>query len=170
MADLASSFAWLDYSEAERRRMNGVIGLFRDQGILDELGLGSVRDAFADLFYPGTSTIQTRARYLLFIPWIYLRIEKERIPSSQVAKRARADQIKLVFALERGGEKSGVIGIDAREHFLRLPHSIYWNGLLLYGVRQFRGTVEQYHRSLDAFYARVQEAPRFEEGERFDLD
>jgi hypothetical protein len=92
MADLASSFAWLDYSEAERRRMNEVIGLFRDQGILDELGLGSVRDAFADLFYPGTSTIQTRARYFLLIPWIYLRMEKERIPSSQIAERARANQ------------------------------------------------------------------------------
>lgn len=40
MADAQSSLAWLDYSEAERRRMNEVIGLFRDQGILDELGLG----------------------------------------------------------------------------------------------------------------------------------
>ncbi len=169
MTNPPSAFSWLDYSEAERRRMNEVIGLFRDQGILDELGLGSVRDAFADLFYPGTSTIQTRARYFLFIPWIYLGIEKERVPPSQVSERARADQIKLVFALERGGEKSGVIGIDAREHLLRLPHSIYWNGMALYGVRQFRGTLEQYHRSLDAFYARVQQAPRFEEGERFDL-
>ena len=45
-----------------------------------------MRDAFADLFYPGISTIQTRAGLLFFIPGIYLGIEKERAPSSQVAE------------------------------------------------------------------------------------
>lgn len=169
MAELSSSFAWLDYSEAERRRMNEVIGLFRDQGILDELGVGSVRDAFADLLYPGTSTIQTRARYFLFVPWIYLGIERERIPSVQAAERARADQIRLIYALERGSEYGGVIGIDAREHLQRLPSSIYWNGLALFRIRRFPGGIEQYHRSLDAHYVRLKEAPRIEEGERSDL-
>src|SRR3712207_8105184 len=68
---VASSFTWLDYSEHERRQMLDVIHLFDEKTTRDELGIGVVRDAFADMFFPGTSTIQTRARYFLFIPWIY---------------------------------------------------------------------------------------------------
>jgi hypothetical protein len=59
---LTSTFGWLDYSDADRRRMLEVVGLFREKGTLDELGIGSIRDTFADLFCPGTSTIETRAR------------------------------------------------------------------------------------------------------------
>lgn len=68
---MPSSFAWLDYSEDERRRMLDAVDLFSEKGTRDEMGIGAVRDAFADLFFPGTSTIQTRARYFLFVPWIY---------------------------------------------------------------------------------------------------
>ena len=44
----------------------------------DELGIGSVRDAFADMLFPGTSTIMTRARYFLLVPWTYQRLERLR--------------------------------------------------------------------------------------------
>jgi hypothetical protein len=65
---MPSSFSWLDYSEQHRRQMLDVIDLFREQETRDELGIGTVRDAFADALFPGTSTIQTRARYFLFVP------------------------------------------------------------------------------------------------------
>ncbi len=94
-----SFFAWMDYSERERRQALDVIDLFREQDTRDELGIGTVRDAFADLLLPGTSVIQTRARYFLFVPWIYLEIERRRVPSSQVAARARREEITLISAL-----------------------------------------------------------------------
>jgi hypothetical protein len=56
-----STFVWLDYSEGERRKMLDVVDLFREHDTRDELGIGSVRDAFADMLFPGTSTIMTRA-------------------------------------------------------------------------------------------------------------
>lgn len=56
------SLTWLDYSEQERRQAMEVIDLFREEETRDELGLGTIRDAFADLLFAGTSTIQTRAR------------------------------------------------------------------------------------------------------------
>lgn len=58
-----SAFVWLDYSERERRKMLDVVDLFREHDTRDELGVGSVRDAFADMLFPGASTIMTRARY-----------------------------------------------------------------------------------------------------------
>jgi Family of unknown function (DUF6361) len=35
-----------------------------------------VRDTFSDLLFPGTSTLHSRGRYVLFIPWIYQAIER----------------------------------------------------------------------------------------------
>ena len=72
--DMMSAFVWLDYSERERRKMLDVVDLFREHDTRDELGVGSVRDAFADMLFPGTSTIMTRARYFLLVPWTYQRL------------------------------------------------------------------------------------------------
>jgi len=66
---MASSFGWVDFSEEERKKMVNLIHLFDEQDTRDELGIGSVRDAFSNLLFPGTSTVQTRAKYMLFIPW-----------------------------------------------------------------------------------------------------
>ena len=79
---MTSTFTWLDYSEREKRKMLDVIDLFGEQDTRDELGIGTVRDAFADLLFPGTSTIQTRARYFLFVPWMYLELERRRLENA----------------------------------------------------------------------------------------
>ena len=76
--------------------MLDAVDLFKEKGTRDEMGIGSVRDAFADLFFPGTSTIQTRARYFLFVPWVYLQLEQRRVPSSEIAWRARDMEIGLM--------------------------------------------------------------------------
>ena len=67
---MSSIFGWLDGDDAHRKQMLEVVKLFQDQSSVDELGIGSVRDAFSDTLFPGTSVLHTRARYLLFIPWL----------------------------------------------------------------------------------------------------
>ena len=127
-----------------------IIDLFRDKGMLDELGFGSIRDAFSDHFFPGISTIQTRARYLLFVPWIYQRIEQERIPHSQVDRRARTDQGELVRALKDGGEgeNDGVIGMRAGDTLIRPPAAIYWTGFRQFHIWQYPGSMAQYYAAV----------------------
>lgn len=152
---MPSTFTWLDYSESDRRKMLDVINAFREKETRDELGLGSVRDAFADQLFPGTSTIQTRARYFLFVPWIYQRLERDRVRSHEIARVARRDEVRLIEALLKGGETSqgaGVIGAQARAKLQRLPSSVYWFGLGAWGIRLFPGSIDQYHRSLNHFY------------------
>lgn len=152
---MPSTFTWLDYSEADRRKMLDVINASKEKETRDELGLGSVRDAFADQLFPGTSTIQTRARYFLFVPWIYLRLERDRVRSNEVARAARRDEVRLIEALLKGGETSqgaGVIGSQARAKLQRLPSSVYRLGLGAWGIRLFPGSVDQYHRSLDRYF------------------
>ena len=45
---MPSTFTWLDNSESDRRRALEVIDLFAQPGTLDELGIGTIRDALAD--------------------------------------------------------------------------------------------------------------------------
>lgn len=153
---MASTFTWLDYSEHERRKMLDVIELFGEKTTRDELGLGGVRDAFADQLFPGISTIQTRARYFLFVPWLYLSQEQKRTPSASVAIKARKAETDLILAIEQSEDKMGLVGARAKENVQRLPSSIYWQGLETWGLRQFPGSQDEYHRSLDLFYTRRQ--------------
>ena len=142
-----------------------VLELFREQGTVDELGIGTVRDAIADILFPGTSTIQTRARYFLFVPWIYLGMEQRRVPSHDIAAKARRVEIGLIEALLESEDLDGVIGKRARKGLKRLPSDVYWNGLRTWGIRWFSGSQEDYYRSLDAFYASSERAAPTEEGE-----
>lgn len=151
-----STFCWLDYSEKERRKALDVLDLFRKEDARDELGLGTVRDAYADRLFPGTSTIMTRARYFLFVPWIYSRLEERRTSSAAIAKAARDDEVKLIRVLERSDDSEGTIGVLARDKLKRLPSSVYWRGLGEIGIRLFHGTQNEYHRSLDGLYRRRQ--------------
>jgi hypothetical protein len=145
-------FTWVDFAEDDRRKMSDVIALFSEKDTRDELGLGGIRDTFADLLFPATSTIQTRARYFLFIPWIYQELERRRTLPADIERLARRDEIRLIHALEDGGETDGIIGTLAQDKLARLPSSIYWAGLGRLGVRRFAGSQEQYHREFTAFY------------------
>jgi hypothetical protein len=161
-----SSFSWLDSSEQERTQMLNVISLFREKETRDELGIGLVRDAFADLFFPGTSTIQTRARYFLFVPWLYLELERLRVKSAEVERRSRYEETRLINILFDNGAVDGLIGIQARRSLKRLPSTIYWQGLSAWGIRHYDGSQTSYHRSLDSFYAVQAEAKQMRRDNR----
>jgi hypothetical protein len=148
---MPSQLAWVDFAEEDRQRMLDVVSLFREQGTVDELGIGRIRDAFADHLFPGTSTIQTRARYMLLVPWIYLELEGRKTPSSQISTKARNWEVALINVLDASGDK-GVIGRVAHKHLQRLPSSVYWNGLRSWGIRLFPGAQAEYHRYLDRYY------------------
>lgn len=147
--------------------MREVIDLFKDHDTLDEIGVGSIRDAFADLLFPGLSTVQTRARYFLLIPWVYRRIEDEHVPSARAGECARRYLTDLISALERGGATAseGIIGWEARRNLQRLPSAVYWSGLGVFGIRRFHGSAEEYHRSLDSYYLRLKHHSRGEGSE-----
>lgn len=165
---MASSFTWLDYSEREQRQMLDVIHLFDEKTTRDELGIGVVRDAFADMFFPGTSTIQTRARYFLFIPWIYGGLEWKEVGSAKIAAEARKREVALTKAIMGSEDSRGVFGRQAGSSLKRLASSVYWQGLGTWGIRTFPGSQEQYHRSLNAFYERKKRKERTDDDEPVD--
>jgi hypothetical protein len=81
------SLAWTGFDEAERQRAQRILALFQGRESRDELGLGAIRDSITDHLFPGTSTIQTRLRYMLFIPWLFRMLEGRDAPESQCGAR-----------------------------------------------------------------------------------
>jgi len=162
-----SSLAWIDFDDAERQRAQRIMALFQERESRDELGLGAIRDSIADHLFPGTSTIQTRLRYMLFVPWLLRRLEGRDGTASQLSAEGRAMEIRLSDALKSGGETSGVIGRDAGARLQRLPSSVYWAGLGAWGIRQFPGSCETYYAALPTLRHRGQrtdvEAEGFED-------
>jgi hypothetical protein len=162
---MPSAFSWLDFAETDRQRAMQVIELFREAETVDELGFAPIRDAFADHFFPGTSTIQTRARYFVFVPWLFQHAEKRGLTVAERTSRLRQRETNLIHALLAGGtEQSGVIGRESLGRLKRMPSSVYWRGLRLWGIRSFDGSIEQYFRRLTKG-SRPEAALRTDDGE-----
>jgi len=142
-----------------------MLALFQAKDNLDELGLGSVRDSFSDSLFPGNNTIQTRLRYMLIVPWIYLVLEGKGVPSRDIARRARELELRVSECMVKNGESVGVFGKYAGGSLKRLPSSVYWLGLGAWGIRKFEGSQDEYHRRLDAIYARRKTQYRRDDGE-----
>ena len=165
----SSTLTWLDYSERDRRRALDVIDLFRETNTVDELGLAGVGNSYSDLIFPGTGTIQTRACYFLLVPWTFLRLERLKIASSEAARRARWEELRISRELCSGADTRGVFGCQAGDSLKRLPSEVYWGGLGAWGIRTFSGHQWAYFRSLDGFRRRAAEfrsMPRDPEGGR----
>ncbi len=114
--------------------MREIVNLFRERESRDELGIGQVRDAMSDSLWPGTSTLFTRARYFLFIPWCFRAAAEAR---NDVAKAtALADQYerRLIGALTAAGERDGVLGANVGVALKSLPSALYWGGMRTHGI------------------------------------
>jgi hypothetical protein len=100
-----SACVWLDYSARERRIMLDLVDLFGEHDTRDEQGIGSVRDTFADMLFPGTSTIVTRARYFLRP----MDISETGAATRQISRNggARQAELNLVEPIERSDDNDG---------------------------------------------------------------
>jgi hypothetical protein len=127
---------WIDYGSRDRNKILSVLSLLSTPEAVDELGIGVVRDGFADILFPGISTIQTRAKYFLLVPYIMMELERENILSPKsFLDRLSKEEIALISLLKKDNAK-GVFGGRAGERLQRKPSSIYWNGFYTFGIFQ----------------------------------
>jgi hypothetical protein len=141
---MISSLGWIDFSSEHRDRVRTVLDLLAEKGVVDELGIGVIRDAFADLLFPGISTIQTRAKYFLIVPRLLKDYERltDRQRRNQSLANFLAEQEKQcrIRLVEKYGkqENLGIIGVSfgtrADRDVQRQPSSVYWNGLRTFGI------------------------------------
>ena len=163
---MPSTLSWIDYDQTARERTLRILSLFHERDSRDELGLGGIRDSFADQFFPGTSTIQTRLRYMLFIPWIFKQLEEKQIPPPDFAVQAEKIERSLTKPLLETDDQSGVFGKTAGQQLKRLPSSVYWYGLGSWEIRNLEITQDQYHRQIGLIYKKRHEGKRLYKEDR----
>jgi hypothetical protein len=141
--------------------------MFRETNTVDEMGIGAVRDSIADQLFPGTSVIQTRLRYALMVPWLFIEMEKRLETAAKFASVARAMELELGRILA-DIDTPGVFGRSAGDSLKRLASSVYWAGLGSWGIRVFRGTQQQYFRQIESIYATRARRNRQDDGDWLD--
>lgn len=136
---------WVDFSKADREKVLDVINYLQEQGAVDEIGIGLIRDGFANYFFPGTSTVQTRAKYFFIVPYIL----------QEAVSGKYGDQVNVILQKIDAEEKNcgillyqkcmkegirpigtGIIGarVLPQNWVARKPSNIYWNGIRTFHI------------------------------------
>lgn len=153
-----SFLTWVDFDSDQKKKMAEVIRLFSEQSVRDELGFGTVRDLIADKLFPGTSTIQTRSKYFLFVPYIFLQLqeeasEKKALRESPRKMQDRVEELEddLIKKLVKQDDKGGTIGsvsLARNKKLQRYPNEIYWAGLKKWGIFKDESGRSSYYEEL----------------------
>ena len=138
-----AALTWLDYSEADQRRAREIVAMFSQRESRDELGLGRIRDALSETLFPGTSVLLTRARYFLFVPWLFREGGRRGYAGPRLASWVEGRERGLIRALREGGDVDGLIGRNVGEAVQNLPSTIYWISLRRLGILRHEGTAAQ---------------------------
>lgn len=130
---------WIDFSKTERNKILSVLDLLSESGTLDELGIAPIRDGFANLFFPGTSTIQTRAKYFFLVPYALkeLELSSETNPNKILKTLNETEKLCGMTLWEKNKKETGIIGklsLQRGKWVKRTPADIYWAGLRKYGI------------------------------------
>lgn len=149
---MESSLSWIDHDPKARERTLRIFFFFQETESRDEMGIGSVRDSFADQLFPGTSTIQTRLRYMLFVPWIYRKLENEKVQEDSFATQADKLERDLIQPLLGSDDQAGVFGRTSGRGIKRLPSSVYWAGLRKWKILHTSYSQDEYHRRIGEIY------------------
>ena len=130
---------WIDFSKTERNKILSVLDLLSEPGTLDELGIAPIRDGFANLFFPGTSTIQTRAKYFFLVPYALkeLELSNETNPNKVLRSLNEIEKMCGMTLWQQNKKENGIIGklsLSRGTWVQRTPADIYWAGLRKYGI------------------------------------
>lgn len=99
------------------------------EGVRDEIGFLALHQAYSDRFFPGTSVLHTRLRYVLFVPWMYEKIARHHA-RQRVADVLQREELELTRRLLHLGEKQGIIGSrNYPKPTAQPPSMIYWSAL-----------------------------------------
>ena len=155
----AATLTWLDLTAADRDKIRQVLTLFSEQGTVDELGLGSLRDMLSNTLFPGLSVLHTRLRYVLFIPWLYQQLEADGVDQDP-AQTGRELEMQLIGALAESADTQGIIGGVARESLSRLPSSTYWALICHLGIFMPGFSQGWYHSNFENLLRKRSDLPR----------
>ena len=158
---MVSSLKWLDHDATAYDRSTRLLALLKEPDTRDELGIGRIRDALSDQLFPGTSVIQTRLRYMLLLPRMFIDLEHSNVAAKDFADRARTRELVLNERLEA---EDGAFGKSSKRTLKRLASSVYWAGLRSWGILLRTGSQRDYYAAIDQIRDERRQKLRYEDG------
>lgn len=138
---MESRIGWIDLSSNDlnkvRSLMDGITG-----GVIDELGIGTIRDKYSNQLFTGISTLFTRAKYYFITPYILLEKEHKQNNGEtglQYFQRSEIELNKIInkYYTEHNTNNESYFGKDTKSGELkRQPSDVYWNGIVHLGLIQ----------------------------------
>ena len=101
-------------------------------GVRDEIGFLTIHQNYADRFFPGTSVLHTRARYAIFVPWLFEDLAGLTGPAAVRAFRERGRE--LAGRLKVADESQVIGGRVFPNPSSQPPSTVYWNALAVWGI------------------------------------
>jgi len=124
---MKATFGWTLLSRDALRRAENQLRDATD-GVRDEVGFLSLHQAYADRFFPGTSVLHTRLRYVLFVPWLYAQVAQQR-DRQRITAAVEKQEIILAGRLKAAGELGVIGGLRYPQPTTQPPTMVYWSAL-----------------------------------------
>jgi hypothetical protein len=126
-----SQIGWIHFSREALRKAEARLKE-EQEGVRDEIGFLLLHQAYADRFFPGTSVLHTRLRYIFFVPWLYLDLMQS-FKGGDFARELIEREVELTRRLKHLKDE-GVIGILSYPNPTSQPASLaYWSALGTWG-------------------------------------
>ncbi|MFZ4438475.1 MAG: DUF6361 family protein [Syntrophales bacterium] len=128
-----SQIGWIYFSRDALRRAEARLRA-EQEGVRDEIGFLLLHQAYADRFFPGTSVLQTRLRYIFFVPWLYLDLMQS-FRGGDFERELIQKEVELTARLKHNKKDGGVIGSRSYPNPTSQPASlVYWTALGTWGL------------------------------------
>ncbi len=134
-------FGYIHSNKEEQSKALQVLKMTSESVALDELGIGRIRDAFADLMFPGISTLQKHVKYFSLMPQLYKKATEKRYNrySEVKAEIIRLEKIMTKNLYKNSSVKRGITGSDminkGSNNYVKYdPAYIYNSGLQTFEI------------------------------------
>ncbi len=126
-----SSVNWLFLNDDEIQAARKVIAEAGANSTVDSLGLGQPVEIISNLLFPGTSTLHSELRYVIFVPSILYAIYNNG-GAANTHGLLKKKEAELIPALLASGIKQGIIGRTKGEMLKYRPSTTYWTAVNTY--------------------------------------
>ena len=125
----------------EQDKVLQVLKMLSEKNAIDELGIGRIRDAFADMMFPGTSTLQKHVKYFSLMPQVYKKACERRY-NRMAEVKAEIVRLERIMTANLCAGSPGATGITGSEmvgkrsnNYVKYdPAYIYNSGLQTFGI------------------------------------
>ena len=145
---MESKIGWIDFSPSQKARVKRFMDMIDAGGMLDELGVGVIRDSISNEIFPGFSTLYTRAKYFFITPYILLdwyrkNHEQDGVEYFNEVEREVNKNISDYFKNLSDKNDESYFGKRTGGKLSRQPSEVYWNGIKRLKLVDSLGSLEQ---------------------------